>query len=33
MTPFLVYPQGNAAVERKVTIEGFGMGVDLILKS
>jgi hypothetical protein len=32
MTPFLICSQGNAAVERKLKIEGFRMGVDLILK-
>jgi hypothetical protein len=29
----LVCSEGNAAVERKFKIEGFRMGVDLILKS
>jgi hypothetical protein len=33
MTLFLVCSQGNAAMERKLTIKGFRMGVDLILKS
>jgi hypothetical protein len=33
LAPFLVCSQGNAAVERKLKIEGFIMGIDLILKS
>jgi hypothetical protein len=33
MTPFLGCPQGNTVVVRKLIIEGFRMGVDLILKS
>jgi hypothetical protein len=33
MTPFLVSSQGNATVERKLTIEWLRIGVDLIVKS